>query len=270
MGYNKENFKRIRAEYETKTFLAQEEADRRRTELYAAIPGLKEKDQMLSSVGLQIMKAVLGNADPTAAIAELRKTNERIQAERAALLRVNGFPANYSDPQYDCDDCRDTGYVGIQMCACMKRRLIEAGMESSGLSGLMKTQSFENFSLDYYKDNPKEYEIMRRNYQIAYQYANAFAIGEGDKKPENLLFLGGTGLGKTHLSTAVARVVINRGYDVFYNSAVGLISDFEFQRFGNSHIADSSFTAVRHCGLALTTSFCRDEDHSVCSSGTIQ
>ena len=30
MGYNKENFKRIRAEYETKAFAAQEEADARR------------------------------------------------------------------------------------------------------------------------------------------------------------------------------------------------------------------------------------------------
>ena len=40
MGYNKENFKRIRAEYETKTFAAQEEADVHRNELYTAIPEL--------------------------------------------------------------------------------------------------------------------------------------------------------------------------------------------------------------------------------------
>ena len=42
MGYNKEIFKRVRAEYEVKTFRASEEADLRREELYAAIPAVKE------------------------------------------------------------------------------------------------------------------------------------------------------------------------------------------------------------------------------------
>ena len=46
--------------------------------------------------------------------------------------------------------------------------------------------------------------------------------------------MGGTGLGKTHLSTAVARTVIERGYDVFYNSAIGMLSDFESRRFARN------------------------------------
>ena len=52
MGYNKENFKRIRAEYETKAFRAQAEADARRSELYTEIPQLREMDKSLSSFGL--------------------------------------------------------------------------------------------------------------------------------------------------------------------------------------------------------------------------
>lgn len=253
MGYNKENFKRIREEYGVKTFRAQAEADARREELYGAIPELRELDGRLSAFGLRIMETALKSGDTAKDISALRKENEKIRAARAELLRKHGYPANYSDPQYECEACRDTGYVGIRMCSCMRRRLTEAGMESSGLSGLMNKQSFENFSLDYYRQNPQEYQIMSRNFYTVRQYAEQFTIENGKPMPESLLFLGGTGLGKTHLSTAVARVVIERGYDVYYNSAVGMISDFEFQRFGNGLATNESNDTARYteCDLLI-------------------
>ena len=43
--------------------------------------------------------------------------------------------------------------------------------------------------------------------------------------------MGGTGLGKTHLSSAVAYEVIEKGNDVFYTGAIDLFSQFEIQRF---------------------------------------
>ncbi len=253
MGYNKENFKRIRAEYETKTFRARAEADARRAELYGVIPTLEEMDRRLSAFGLRIMQSALQSGDTQEGITALRAENEAICAERAALLRAHGYPADYSEPKYECEQCKDSGYVGIRMCACMRRRLIEAGMESSGLSGLMNKQSFENFSLDYYRKDAREYQIMSRNFETVRRYATAFTIEEGKPKPQSLLFLGGTGLGKTHLSTAVARTVIERGYDVYYNSAVGMISDFEYRRFGNGLVQGEGDDTSRYteCDLLI-------------------
>ncbi len=234
MGYQKDNFKTIRAEYESKALNVQKEADARRAELYEAIPAVQLLDRRLSSFGLRIMQAAVRGGDTQQAIADLRSENAKILRERAQLLRAAGYPADYTDPHYECDRCKDSGYVGIQMCECMRRRLIEAGMESSGLSKLMRTQSFDNFSLDYYRKNPEEYARMERNFQAVKRYAESFALAKDQPAPDSLLFFGGTGLGKTHLSTSVARKVIERGYDVFYNSAVGMISDYEFRRFGNS------------------------------------
>jgi DNA replication protein DnaC len=252
MGYNKENFKRIRAEYETKTFRAQAEADTRREELYACIPELRALDRSLSEFGLRIMKAALSEGDTERHVAALRAENERVNRARKALLERNGFPADYSEPKYECDACRDTGYVGIKMCECMRRSLVEAGMQSSGLGSLMQKQSFENFSMDYYRTNADHLRIMEDNYRYLYRYAHNFKIEDG-KAPESVLFLGGTGLGKTHLSTAIARVVTERGYDVFYNSAVGMISDFESRRFGNGlamgNVEDTS--AYIECDLLI-------------------
>ncbi len=252
MGYNKDNFKRIRADYETKSRRAEAEADARRAELHQEIPELREMDQRLSAFGLRIMKSALTDGNTEAGIADLRAENERIRCARAELLRRHGFPADYTDPQYECNKCRDTGYVGIQMCDCMRRALVMAGMRSSGLSSLLERQSFENFSLQYYEGNPEEARKMEASYRKLVSYARSFSMGEG-RMPGSLLFLGGTGLGKTHLSTAIARTVIERGYDVYYNSAVGMISDFEFRRFGNGLAGDGMDDTSRYteCDLLI-------------------
>lgn len=253
MGYQKDNYKRIRDEYTTKALDVQREAYARRDELYREIPAVKELDSRLAGFGLRIMQAALRSGDTEGAIAELRAENEKIVRERQALLIKNGFPPDYSDPRYECTVCKDSGFVGIKMCTCMRQRLIEAGMESSGLGSLMRTQSFDNFSLSYYQNNPEEHARMAQNYQNLRAYAETFSMEEGKRSPDSLLFFGGTGLGKTHLSTAIARKVIERGYDVFYNSAVGMISDFEFRRFGNSVAQSDGDNTVRYteCDLLI-------------------
>ena len=95
---------------------------------------------------------------------------------------------------------------------------------------------------------------MSEQFRYLEGYANSFSMGE-DGKPTapSLLFVGGTGLGKTHLSTAIARKVIERGYDVYYNSAVGMISDFEFRRFGNGVASESTDDTARYtdCDLLI-------------------
>lgn len=251
MGYNQENFRRIRAEYETKAMKAEEAADERREELYRVIPDLRGLDRALSGFGLRLMKQAMEGGDTQAGIASLQAENERIQAARRDLLARHGYPADYCSPRYECEKCRDSGYIGIRMCTCMRRKLTEAGMMSSGLGSLMKTQSFENFSLDYYKNDPAAYARMQDNLQKIRVYATNFGGPEWGKIAHNMLFFGGTGLGKTHLSTSIARVVIEHGYDVFYNSAVGMLADFEIQRFGNSSVQGDADNTARYTACDL-------------------
>ena len=113
------------------------------------------------------------------------------------------------------------------MCSCMKEALTLAGIENSGFGTLIEEQRFDNFSLDYYKKNSSNYEIMRKNFEFLQNYAQSF----DSKSSQSILMMGGTGLGKTHLSSAVAREVIEKGNDVFYTGAIDLFSQFEIQRF---------------------------------------
>lgn len=230
MGYNQENYRRIRDEYSRKYLAVQEAATKRREEIHAILPGVREIDAQLSNVGLKIMQAAMQGGDYPAALARIEAEAKELERQRAEILVKNGFPADYTEPEYECEACGDTGYVDYKMCACMRKKLILAGYESSGIGTLMQSQSFENFSLDYYKSDRMTYLLMQNNLQRAHEYARSFHPA----KSENLAMFGGTGLGKTHLSTAIARVVIEGGWDVVYVSCVDMFADYEAQRFGNS------------------------------------
>lgn len=229
MGYNRADYLRIRAEYSEKYVRARELADERKFELYLKIPEVKSIDSVLAGTGSEIMAIIVsgkGNTDEQ--VAALKTRNEKLLARRGEILVANGYSADYSDVHYECDKCGDTGYVNTKMCECMKKALVLAGYESSGLGGLIRTQRFDNFSLEYYRDGGANFDNMQRVVANLKGFADSF---DGDTY-KNYLLLGATGLGKTHLSTAVAKIVIERGYDVLYVSAVGMIGDFEARRFG--------------------------------------
>ena len=229
MSYNREDYVRIKAEFSQKSFEAHKRARQRQDELYWKIPEVFEIDRELSKTGMEIMAVISAGVDVERRILDIREKNALLQRERGELLKKNGYPENYSDVQYECALCGDTGYVDTKMCDCMRRALILAGYESSGIGALIKTHSFDNFSLEYYRTDGGNYDGVR----AAFQNLRAFADGFNKDTYRNYLLIGGTGLGKTHLSTSVAKTAIERGFDVLYVTAMGLLSDFEEKRFGN-------------------------------------
>lgn len=227
MAYNSSIYKKIYDEYSQKYLIAREKADIKAQEIRIMIPEIAWIDRELSLTGLEIFSASLSGEDHHSKIAEIRAKNEALQKRRAEILISKGYPADYSDVKYDCPKCGDTGFVDNKMCSCMKEALTLAGIENSGFSNLIREQSFDNFSLDYYKKNANHYEMMRKNFEFLKDYANTFDA----KTSESILLIGATGLGKTHLSSAVAKKVIEKGNDVFYTGAIDLFSQFEIQRF---------------------------------------
>ncbi len=240
MPYNQQNYRRIRQEYETKYLRAREDAERRRREIELLIPEIADIHRALSHVGLDIMRASLENAGDDAAreaaIVALRRKNEALLARRTALLTAAGYPANYTELRYECDKCSDTGFLDdTSMCDCMKAQLRMAGYQTSGLGNLLRTQSFDNYSLDYFKNDERTFRTMSAILRMLQHWAATFTLGDATHPAsDNLLLIGGTGLGKTHLSTAVAKTVLDNGHDVLYTTAVGMVSAFEAERFGNS------------------------------------
>ena len=230
MGYNKEDYARIKEEFSKKYLLARDAADTRRRSIHADIPEIFEIDRVLSKTGMEIMGVICGGGkDTDEKIAQIEKRNNQLIARRSELLEQHGYPADYTDVHYECEACGDTGYLESSMCDCMKRALARAGYESSGLGALIGKQTFDNFDFKYYSENDNIRTRVKMGHKLLKDFAQHF-----DKDTyANYLIAGSTGLGKTHLSTAVAQTVIDRGFDVLYVSAVGMLGDFEEKRFGN-------------------------------------
>ena len=238
MSFNSKNYYELREAFEKKHLAAAERAEARRTALASQIDGLSEIDDALSSTAARIMGAAFaGKEGLSDRIAEIRRETEELRAARAALLEAHGYPADYTDVHYDCEKCRDLGFVETRMCECFKRALVLRGYETSGLGALIGKQTFDNYSLDYFRGEDRE--RMRQNFTRIQSYAESFS-----RNSDSLLLMGGTGLGKTHLSSALAKVVIDRGFDVLYTSVLNMIAEFEKAKFrGEQDDTDRYFAA---------------------------
>lgn len=257
MAYNRENYIRLKKEYESKSLNAKKAAEARASELRLRLKDLADIDRQLQMTGLQVLaEAFKGKEGLETRIAELEKQNKVLLDARKACLRYNGYPEDYTDVKYDCRDCMDTGFIGTKMCHCFKKALIKAGFESSGIGALLETQSFSSFDLSYYSDDKQTYETMKNNLKKCRHFAETFAKGS-----PNLLLCGGTGLGKTHMSTAIAKEVIERGYDVVYDTTQNIVNDFEKEHFKGadestvSKYFDCDLLIMDDLGTEMKTSF---------------
>ena len=183
---------------------------------YNAEPRLTEIDRSLSSIGASLAIAALSGADVT----NLKKQSEALTREKKVLLDKFGV----RDIKYDCPLCSDTGYVNGRICSCVKHLVAAFIAEEMSEEMPLGTSRFDNFDLKYYPDkdtkdgNPRC--IMTKLFKTCYEYAFEF----DPKTSGNLLFMGGVGLGKTHLTLAMVGKIIEKGFVPVYGSAENLFS----------------------------------------------
>ena len=186
--------------------------------------------QLRLTMAMAAQAVFSSGGDVNTAMEEAKRKNLALQQERRELAGAY-FEEGYLDDSPICDKCGGSGYVGSTMCECLTELCRqEQKKELAVLTG--GKENFAQFRLDYYPDriDPKygasPRTIMDRNFQTCRRYAMTFAPSSG-----NLLFVGGTGLGKTFLSACIARTVADRGYSVVYESASHLFSKLEQAKF---------------------------------------
>ena len=253
MGYSPEVVKKVREEFENKRQKAVQLSTEHSRTVYEKCPVIAAIDETLSRTGISVYKAAVEGGNLDEKIAALKKQNRELQESKREMLKQSGFPEDYTDIKYECNECNDTGYVGINMCSCMKKALVREAYNSSGLGKVLHTQTFDNFSLEYYSDKSEggtvsPRDTMRNILEKSKQYVLDFGTAG---KESNLLFAGTTGLGKTHLTTAIAKGVIDKGYDVVYDSILNIIRSFEQQRFDRDEYASSDVERYFSCDLLI-------------------
>ena len=223
--YGYDNYQKVKELIEKRRESAIREAEARDAELRLESREIREIDAELTGTGLLLFKTACAGGD----LAAIRERNLALVKKRGEVLVSLGYPADYSEIKYTCPICCDTGYEGSKLCSCFREELIKENIRSSGIGNLIEKQSFDNFRLDIYKDEAIKKE-MTHNLNEAKRYADEFS-----RDSKNLLLIGTTGTGKTHLTTAIARTVIEKGFEVIYDSAQNVVAAFEYDRFKSGY-----------------------------------
>jgi DNA replication protein DnaC len=145
-----------------------------------------------------------------------------------------GYEPDVVDERPFCPLCGDKGWVGIEMCGCLKELCALEQMKGlTALLNLTEEQSFDKLRLDVYSDLPWQGENRspREHMKQVIAVCEGFARRFPHYPLKNLLLSGGTGLGKTFLSGCVAREVSQRGFSVVYDTAINVFSAFETRKF---------------------------------------
>ncbi len=218
---------------------------------YAQLPRLQQIDRLLvKTMALAAQAALTPGDGGTAAMAQARKKNQALQAERQALIDTH-FGPGYLDETPICPRCGGTGYLGSTMCSCLEALCREEQRKTLSLLSC-GSASFDDFSLDYYpetvdhKYGASPRTLMAHTLRSCRNYAQQFT-----RKSGSLLFAGGTGLGKTMLSACIAAAVVEKGYSVCYESASRLFSKLERNRFSPDEETRAQVRQFETCDLLI-------------------
>lgn len=258
MGYEASVLYRATRRLEEARRQREESLARRKAQIYAQLPRVREIDKELKGTVYQIIASSLREGrDPAPSIQVIKDHNLSLQAERTQLLLQNGWGADALDEQPACPRCNDTGWVGAQMCTCLKKLCGEEQIKELSKLLDLGEQSFETFSMDYYSPLPWPGEAVspRENMEFIFDLCSNYARKFGRFKLRNLFLSGAPGLGKTFLSACIARTVSENGFSVVYDTAVNVFARFEEQKFARDKLdADEARDETRRylgCDLLI-------------------
>jgi DNA replication protein DnaC len=248
LGYGREICAAAENKLRERRRQAEENAEKRRQAFYRSCPRAQQIERTLCSTSVSAAKAVLGGKSAAQTLTALKEKNMSLQKELKDLMQAHGVSS--LEPNYSCSVCRDTGYVDGKMCSCMKELLRTESYQRLNALTPLSLSTFESFSLNYYSDEPQEgrpsdRSIMRNTLQYCINYAHQFSL-----KSANVIMTGNTGLGKTHLSLAIANAAIQKGYGVVYSSVGSLVTKLENEHFGRD-TETAALDSLQNCDLLI-------------------
>lgn len=231
-------------------------ADYKREQLYMQEPRLQEIDRELSQIGIDTAKTILKSDDSALSMRRLAERSLILQNEYSAILDKLGFQPTVLEPVYVCEKCADTGYIEQDnrtvVCDCLKKLMADIACENLNAESPLQLCTFDTFKLSYYSDHPdKDGSVplnrMSNIFNYCRDYAENFSVSS-----RSLLMRGATGLGKTHLSLAIANEVIRKGMSVVYVSAPDILSKLEREHFSYQYRdEENTFNALLKCDLLI-------------------
>lgn len=218
------------------------------------IPELEEIDRAIASNSVRHAKlSLLGQSLSSK---DLAAQNQVFSDKKKRLLEEHGYPSDYLNLSFSCNDCKDTGYCNNKKCHCFKQAIVDLLYTQSNIRTAVVFENFNTFSFDYYSNEYEEaatgltpYANMKRVVACVKQFIKDF-----DKTHSNLLFYGNTGVGKTFLTNCIAKELLDTAHTVIYLTSFELFDILEknkFSRTGEDYEIKEQFQGILDCDLLI-------------------
>ncbi len=240
MAYRRSVYIKAKNILEERRRKAENEQAQRRAAAVAVCPEIAEAEREMAAYAAEVIKSVSMGEDAKQFVLNLSKKNLEAQEKRKAALLSAGFPEDYLDVKYTCPVCHDTGSHDGYYCKCYLELIKQTAKDELGISQSMKKCTFENFDVSLYsEETDSELSVSPRRLatgtlRFCKNYAEKFS-----RESCSLLISGKTGLGKTHLSLAIANKVIDRGFDVYYASIHTVMDALQKEQFSREKVNES-------------------------------
>lgn len=245
-----EVFDKIIREYEKQRDKNKKERDDRVERVYKIIPEIEDINKQIDIIGSNTLKTILSNTDNKNAKKEMLDKFKILNQRKKELLKKNNIPEDFDKIKYNCELCNDTGHIeGNGRCKCFRQKMINALYEQSNMGDLLRRQNFDLFNDECFgKNHVKGYNrTPYDNIQIIKKFCKEFC-DNFENPSKSLLLYGDTGLGKTYMSSCIAKEVMDKGFTVIYIRAIKLFKMFDEERFGR---LDENIDWLYRCDLLI-------------------
>ncbi len=209
----------------------------------ATNPRFDEICRQIAALGAKT--AITALSGDMATLSELQRSITKLSAERDEILKSAGIMPMI----HGCAKCLDTGYVNGKICDCIHTAAKALMLDELSKNLPLEVCRFENFDLNYYPNSDNQNSNPRKRMTAILKLCREYSINFDPQKSESLLFMGNTGLGKTHLTLSVVYELLNRGFNVIYGAAYNLFSQMESEHF--SKHTDTAYNDAISCDLLV-------------------
>lgn len=217
--------------------------DERKKEIYEKLPEYKQLDNKIASESIRMGIAALSEGASTD---ELADTIESLRVQKNLILTNAGYSINYLDPPYVCPYCKDTGYIGAELCSCFRQAILDCSYEQSNIKDMLSRENFDTLSHEFHTGEDLTKFINAE--KISRQF-----VADFDRDYKNLLYIGTVGTGKSFLSNCIANELLKTGHSVIYFSSSSLfetISSYKFKKTTRD-VSDSTMSDIYNCDLLV-------------------
>ncbi len=268
MALSNSQYAAIMREYGRQQIENHHKLEERRKEIYARLPVVRQLEAEIAERSVACAKKLLEG--DKSVLDRLKEDLRDLREQKALIIRAAGYPDDYLELHYRCPDCRDTGLIDGRKCHCFLQAQMKLLHAQSNLEDVLERENFKALSYEYYDDTEilPQLGITNAAYMRRVVAGCREFVRDFDKKHDNLLFTGSTGVGKTFLTNCIARELMDDFHSVIYLTASDLFDVFSRNKFDYDNAEDMKdmYRFILDCDLLIIDDLGTELNNSFTSS----